>query len=408
MRKLRVLHTSDWHLGQKLANLSRDAEQEAALNWLISVIESEKVDVLLVSGDIFDTVTPTVAAEAMYYRFLARLIPTCCRHVVITGGNHDSPAKLNAPKPLMDALKIHVVGQVSAVAEEEVFVFYDAKTEPELVVAAVPFIREQNLTLTEVGQTIEARRGFIRAAIKSHFDLVGAEAARLQFKDVVHICMGHLCIGGEDITEEQNRVYLGDTHTLAASDFHEVFDYVALGHIHRAQKLNKTGSVRYSGSLIPLSFSELGQKKLVWIVDFEQGALASVRDVEVPVTRKLVRIKTTLENLLPELSKHASVDPAYPTWAEVVVESENPVPQLHQTLMQATEQLAIEVLKHSNVTTAVKQNHARELEQISQLRVSDVFRRKAEQMGYSEDELKQMMADFEELHAWRDEKMSGE
>ncbi len=399
-RKLRILHTSDWHLGQKLSNLSRDKEQEAALEWLIQVITREKVDVLLVSGDVFDTYNPSVQAEAIYYRFLARLVASPCRHVVITGGNHDSAAKLMAPKPLMDALRIQVVGQATGLIEDEVFVFSDDENQTELIVAAVPFLREQNLVLREVGLGTDERRKSLRNAIKAHFQEVAEYIKSLEITKIPVVCMAHLCMGGEEITEEQSRIYLGDSHTLSNADFDELFDYVALGHIHRAQKLDTSGRIRYSGSLIPLSFSEINQKKIVWLVEFDSSKKCQVKELEVPQTRKLVRIKCTLEQLEAELSRHASVDPAYPTWAEVIIESERPVPQLHQMLMQLTEHLSLEILKHSNLALHAPVAHTGQLEQINQLSVQEVFERRCRQKGYSEDEIPSLLADFKELQEW--------
>jgi DNA repair protein SbcD/Mre11 len=399
-RKLRILHTSDWHLGQKLANLSRDKEHEAALEWLVQTIVKEKVDVLVVSGDVFDTYNPSVQAETIYYKFIAKLVASPCRHIVITGGNHDSPAKLHAPKPLMDALQIHVIGQSSGHVADEVLVFSDEQNEPELIVAAVPFLREQNLALREVGQTIDARRLAIRTSIQSHFNDVAEYIRSLGISDVPVVCMAHLCVGGEEITEEQSRIYLGDSHTLRQEQFDRLFDYVALGHIHRPQKLEKSGRIRYSGSLIPLSFSEIMHKKVIVLADFIDGALHETKEISVPQTRKLVRIKCSLESLESELGKHASVDPAYPTWAEVVVESERPIPQLHQLLLSLTEQLSLEILKHSNPSQLGNLNQEVVLEQISQLNVIEVFERRCRQKGYPDEDIPELVADFKELQEW--------
>ncbi|MEL7220922.1 MAG: exonuclease subunit SbcD, partial [Bacteroidota bacterium] len=107
---MKVLHTSDWHLGQKLLQLDRQEEFALALDWLLEVIIAEQIDVLLVSGDIFDIGNPPNQSRELYYNFLRRLLNSECRHVVITGGNHDSPAMLNAPRELLAAFNIHIVG----------------------------------------------------------------------------------------------------------------------------------------------------------------------------------------------------------------------------------------------------------------------------------------------------------
>jgi DNA repair protein SbcD/Mre11 len=404
MKKLRVLHTSDLHLGQKLINYGRETEQELALNWLIKVIERERVEVLLISGDIFDTKNPSIAAETLYYQFLAKLIPTCCRHVVITAGNHDSPSKLNAPKALMDALKLHVVSQIGENPGDEVLVFDDADGKPELIVAAIPFLVPEHLKIKDIGVSVDDRRAGIRNAVRSHFHAVGEEAAKLNYPGAVHICMGHLCVGGQDITEDQTPIYGSDTQILAPTDFHEVFDYVALGHIHRAQKLDKIGRVRYSGSLIPLSFSELKQKKIVYIIDFEDGRLAQVRDVEVPIMRRLVQITTNYDQLSEALSAQASVDVAYPTWADVIVQSKENIPLLAKTIADLTLHLNIDVLKSQIVLDEANRPRPLQLEQINQLKPSDLFVRKCKKDGYTEEQIESMLPDFHELKAWMESK----
>ena len=119
---MKILHTSDWHIGRNLYGRKRYEEFEAFLAWMVETIEREKIDVLLVAGDIFDTTTPSNRAQGLYYRFLNRVAASACRHVVVTAGNHDSPSFLDAPKELLEALNVHVIGSVAENLEEEVLV----------------------------------------------------------------------------------------------------------------------------------------------------------------------------------------------------------------------------------------------------------------------------------------------
>jgi DNA repair protein SbcD/Mre11 len=404
-KKLRVLHTSDWHLGQKLTNLSREPEQELALDWLLETIIDQSVDALIVSGDVFDTYHPSVSAETLYYRFLARLYSTPCRHVVIIGGNHDSPARLNAPKPLLNALNMHIVGQISDDIDKEIIVLKDASGQAELVIAAVPFLREQHLAFTETGLQIDERRKGIRTAIQGHFAQVAEAAKSRGATNCPHICMAHLCIGGQEVTEEQSRIYLGDTQTLSSTDFDPIFDYVALGHIHRAQKMNATGTIRYCGSMIPLSFSELEQKKLVYLIDFEESKVAKISEIAVPIYRRLVRIKSSIEEIGAQLKKHSPPSDQLSTWAEVLIESTLPIPQMHQTLQQACQGLNLQILKHSNTASGSKtQRHTEQLEQIEHLDPQEVFERKCLKDGYTQEQMPRLIEGFRELREWMEKR----
>ena len=152
---MKLLHTSDWHLGRSLYDRKRYHEFEAFLDWLIRFIGDEHVGLLLVSGDIFDSTTPSNRAQELYYHFLSRLPATGCRHAVITGGNHDSPTFLDAPKNLLGALNIHVVGAMTENPEDEIIVLKDKNGKNEAIVCAVPFLRDRDLRTVEGGESPE-------------------------------------------------------------------------------------------------------------------------------------------------------------------------------------------------------------------------------------------------------------
>ena len=165
---LRFLHTSDWHLGRSLYGRKRYNEFSAFLDWLIQTIQEEKVDALLLAGDVFDTSTPSNRAQELYYRFLCRVAASCCRHVVVVAGNHDSPSFLNAPKELLRALNVYVVGSMTEALADEVFVLH-ADDKPEAIVCAVPYLRDKDIRTVEPGETIDDKKTKLVEGLKNHY-----------------------------------------------------------------------------------------------------------------------------------------------------------------------------------------------------------------------------------------------
>ena len=154
---MKILHTSDWHLGRSLYGRKRYDEFSAFLDWLTQTIENEGIDALLVAGDVFDTSTPSNRAQELYYRFLCRVSTSCCRHVVVIAGNHDSPSFLNAPKELLRALNVYVVGSMTDPLEDEVIVLHKDE-QPEAIVCAVPYLRDKDIRTVEPGETIDDKK----------------------------------------------------------------------------------------------------------------------------------------------------------------------------------------------------------------------------------------------------------
>lgn len=385
---MKLLHTADWHLGQKFINQNRDAEHAAALDWLLQTIEKEQVELLIVAGDVFDVNNPPVSAEEIYYRFLTRLIATHCRHVVIVGGNHDLPSRLNAPSGLLKALDVHVVGCAGEDISEEVLVLREKDGTISTIVAAVPFLRDKDFKISVAGESTEERITRIKSGIYEHYRAVAeACAAILQNRGTALqnrgtpplIVTGHLYAKGASSSGEQNNIYIGNLENIAAEQFPEIFDYVALGHIHRPQIVGKKNHIRYSGSLIPLSFSELQDNKVVLLVDFEFGAgLKNVREIEVPKFRKLISIKGKLPEVELKLTKAADPESQFPVWAEVVVESEGQIPNLDLLLREKVKDLRIEILKIKNERKFQSLEDLTESESLDNLSPEDVFRKKIE------------------------------
>lgn len=344
---MRLLHTADWHLGQRLLDFDRKDEHEIVLNWMLDTVSRQQVDVLLIAGDVFDSANPPNYALALYYQFLRKLLGTCCQQVVVIGGNHDSPALLNAPSDLLKGLNIHIVGGVSKNMRGEVD--YAASVLPLVIdgkvgalVAAVPFLRNRDLKFSVPEETASAHAEAIRCAIKAHYQSIADLKIIRDEKHLPLIATGHLYVQGGVLSDSEQEIYLGNLGRVGAEVFPDCFDYVALGHLHRPQIVHKQARIRYAGSPIPLSFSEYKDEKQVNIVSFKDGALESVTPLAVPLPRKLRRMRGTLEEIEQKIcavppkdkSAHALND-----WVEVLVSDPNiPNVRIEEKIRQLAEE----------------------------------------------------------------------
>ncbi|MEI6410863.1 MAG: exonuclease SbcCD subunit D C-terminal domain-containing protein [Bacteroidota bacterium] len=402
---MRLLHTSDWHLGQKFMGQSREAEHSAALEWLLQTIEQEQIETLVVAGDIFDVNNPPIGAETLYYRFLARLIRTQCRHVVIIGGNHDAPGKLEAPKKILHALGIHVVGCASDDLTDEIITLSDPEGKPELIVAAVPFLRDKDFKISLSGESMEARIARIKAGIYQHYHDIALQTALLteQFPGTPVLATGHLYAKGASAGEGQDNIYIGNLENIAASEFPASFDYVALGHIHRPQKIGKQQHIRYCGSLIPLSFSEIADQKIVLICDFAPGkGLQKVHEIPVPVFRKLKKVEGTLLEVEAKLLDLNEPDAAFPAWVEVVVEGDQTIAGVDRHLQDFVKNMNLELLSIKRLYKRQALDEVVETDNLDTLTTEEVFQKRCETQGLNAEETTKMLQTFGELREWMD------
>ncbi|MGR8935694.1 MAG: exonuclease subunit SbcD, partial [Gammaproteobacteria bacterium] len=250
---MKLLHTSDWHLGRTLYGRKRYAEFEAFLEWLAETVENRQVEVLLVAGDVFDSTAPSHRAQQLYYRFLCRVAASFCRHVVVIAGNHDSPSFLNAPKELLRALDVHVLGSAAEQPEDEVLLLNNPSGEAELIVCAVPYLRDRDIRIAEAGESLEDKERKLLDGIRGHYAQVCAAAERLRAelgRPVPIVAMGHLfTAGGQTVDGDGVReLYVGSLAHVAAGIFPPCIDYLALGHLHVPQRIGASETMRYSGS----------------------------------------------------------------------------------------------------------------------------------------------------------------
>jgi DNA repair protein SbcD/Mre11 len=335
---MRILHTADWHLGARLVERDRLPEHAAFLDWLIETLRVEKIDALLVSGDVFDAANPPQDAVALYFDFLKRLADLKTVKAVITGGNHDSASHLNAPRELLKRFDVHVFGH----AGENNVVDLGAA-----VVAAVPFLRERDLRQATAGETITAVHEQVRAAIRAHYATQLATCRALAQGRLV-IAMGHLTVLGATTSESERDIHIGNLGAVGA-DLFNGFDYTALGHLHRPQKVAGIETIRYSGSPIALSFSEAADAKSVVILDLQNhspapillptkaldrqengGRRIEIQTLPISTIRQLFRATVNRATLTTDLQ-------AVPvgSWAEITVKLDAPEPDLDRQVREA-------------------------------------------------------------------------
>ena len=395
---MKILHTSDWHLGQKFIYNDRQDEHQLALDWLLDLIQKEEIDALLVAGDIFDVGNPPNYARSLYYNFLRNLLRTNCRHIVITGGNHDSPTMLEAPKELLKEFSIHVIGHATGNLEDEIIELKNEKGSIKAVVAAVPFLRDKDIRASVSGEGGLQRIERIKEGILNHYLELGKLVERYEKLDVPVIAMGHLFASGAEASDKQDNIYIGDTQNIKAEQFPKVFDYVALGHIHRAQAVGGQGRVRYCGSIIPLSFSEVKDDKGVNILSFKGRKIERNQAHLTPIFRRLKTITGSLEEVQERLKTLASkYQDGLRSWVEVIIETEELIPNLDGILRAFTVEMHLDLLKiRTNKKHFALDAQIEELD-LEELTPLEVFRKKCNSAGNAPETIDALEITFREL-----------
>jgi DNA repair protein SbcD/Mre11 len=321
---MKILHTADWHIGKQLHRYGLDDDHALFLDWLAQLIQERQIDLLLVSGDVFDTANPSNASLAQYYGFLKQLIGTGCQ-VVVTGGNHDAPGVLNAPRELLRLLDVKVVGCTSGNLSDELL--HVQATRGELVVGAVPYLRESDLRRSASGQTYDDRVAMVRQGIRQHYQQL-ADLKHEQFKNLPSVVMGHLYVNGATVSESEREIHVvGGEAAFSSEHFPAGFDYTALGHIHRPQRIGNSDLVRYCGSPIMLSFSEREDAKLVLELTLENDRITQIEPLSVPKFRALRSFKGSLDEVWAELQAYAPTTPLE-ALVEVQIEETHYDPQM--------------------------------------------------------------------------------
>lgn len=412
---MKILHTSDWHIGRTLYDRKRYDEFEKFFIWLLNTLESENIDVLLIAGDIFDNGTPSNKAQELYYKFLCNVNKTKCQHIVIIGGNHDSASFLNAPQSILKSINVYVVGAISNDIEDEVLILDIVKTPnidlekitknipsseiSKLIICAVPYLRDKDIRTVNAGESLEDKAQNLIQGIKEHYSAI-AELALKKRDELYRECMdkkpayipiigtGHLFAAGGIAGDGVRDLYVGSLAYVNIEAFPKCFDYVALGHLHIAQSLGGTEHIRYSGSPIPMGFGEAKQIKKLITIDFPENkpenhihqepcltgspVKPSINEVSIPNFQTLERISGNL-NQITQTIKELKTNHSN-AWLEIEYTGLEIVPDLKTKLDEAILESNLEIrrVKNKRISESIiKSNFSQE--NLKDLNPNEVF-----------------------------------
>ena len=400
---MRLFHTSDWHLGQNLHGQERDFEHACFLNWLLSQLAARQPDVLLIAGDIFDTVNPPVKAQERLYDFIVSAHEQQpALTIVMIAGNHDSGSRIELPAPLMRRLRTHALGRVLWLddgqldAERLMIPLPDATGRIAAWCLALPFLRPAEVTGAHLGDD------YLRGIGQVHEWLIEAANAKRQPGQAL-IAISHAHMAGGSVSEDSERsLIIGNAEALPASLFGPSISYVALGHLHKPQKVNGEERIRYCGSPIPLSFSEISYPHQVLEVQLEGEALVSVEPLLIPRAVNLQRIgPAPLAEILSQLSGLPDVDlladPQRQPWLEVRVVLDEPQPDLRQQIETALQGKSVRLVRisadYAGKGKRADENDSTRLIELDQLTPHELFSR-AWQESYGREADEQTLKDF--------------
>ncbi|MDD3359888.1 MAG: exonuclease SbcCD subunit D C-terminal domain-containing protein [Parabacteroides sp.] len=291
---LKIIHTADWHLGQTFFGYDRQTEHTAFLHWLTNTITLTKADVLFIAGDVFDVANPSAAAQRQFFRFLKEINQSNPGlQVVVIAGNHDSAARLEAPNPLLEELNTSVTGVVKRTDQGEID--FDSLLLPmrnregsvQAWCMAVPFLRQGDYPPTD-----DKENNTYVAGVDRMYQQLFNHARDKKEPGQPVVAMGHLHVMGAELSDDDRseRVIMGGLEAVTSNTFHPALAYTALGHIHKAQRVGGRENIRYSGSPLPMSFSETNYRHQVVMVELDGDNPARIEPILIPQTIELIRV----------------------------------------------------------------------------------------------------------------------
>jgi exonuclease SbcD len=393
---MKILHTADWHLGHRFHEQSQKEEQTLFLSWIENYIINQQIDVLLISGDVFDTGSPSNQSLEMYYNFLVSLNKTKCKSIIITGGNHDSPGTLNAPKHILNALSIKVIGKATENIEDEVFEVII--NNEKVIIAAVPYLRDGDIRHALAGESFNELTEKYKTALINHYNAAAKQCKLINTNNTPVIAMGHLFATGGSVSDSEQNIYVGSLGHIGAEDFPTYFDYVALGHLHRPQIIGGNDKIRYSGSPNILSFSEINYDKKALVLTIENNKISTIEDAIIPKFREFYRLKGTIPECINQFPTVLSNSYKLSPWVEIILDEDNTV-NTNELKITATT-FPFEILKIS-LKNQRKIKGIEELlenaESIKELVPTEVFKLKCEEMGFDLKERPEVWDAFNEI-----------
>lgn len=395
---MRIIHTSDWHLGQHFINKSRESEHQAFFTWLLAQVDEHQVDAIIVAGDVFDTGSPPSYARRLYNQFIVDLQQHQCQLLVL-GGNHDSVAMLNESTELVACLNTYVIPYASQQWSQQVVMLdtYTPHKRPGCLVCAIPFIRPRDVQISQAGQSSGEKQLSLQQAIAEHYQQVFAiaQAKAQQYQPPLPIvATGHLTCVGASSSSSVRDIYIGSLEAFPASGL-PAADYIALGHIHQPQTVAGNEYIRYCGSPIPLSFDEVGRRKTVNLVELGSDEV-TVTPLDIPVFQPMRQIRGNLKEIEQQLATLKDYDPKQPVWLDIEVASHEYVTEFQSQIETMCGSLPVEILllrraKHHHDLAAVEQDQVAQVT-LRELNPMEVFEKRLEQEPMSEEQEQQHLA----------------
>ena len=395
---MRLLHTSDWHLGQSLNNFDRHYEHQCFLDWLLDTIVSEQADALLVAGDIFDNANPSAASQRQLYTFLQQARARAPQlDIVVIAGNHDSPARLEAPGPLLEMHGTTVIGYPHR--DEEGNIFMERMLVPltgkdgatAAWVLAVPFLRHGDVPRLapadadggpDAGTAPPAPDPYLAGIAELYRQALELAAARAAAGQAI-VAMGHChMVNGTMSADSERRIVIGGTEMLPSGIFPPPIAYAALGHLHLAQQVGPHEHIRYCGSPIPLSFAETNYAHQVLCIDLEGAQISAITPLPIPRAVQLLRIPpkpAPLEDVKAALAALELEDLPLERQPllEVRILLSAPEPGLRAAIEEALQGKPVRLAKIETSSAARDsfEQAAVSLDQLASLQPDDIFKR---------------------------------
>ena len=391
---MKILHTADWHIGKILHRQSLYDDISYFFDWMVQRITDEKIDLLLVSGDIFDLANPSNMDTKLYYQTLYRLSKTNVK-VIITGGNHDSISLLDAPSSLLDVLDITVVGGAKDDIHHEIIPITGNHGAVECIVLAVPFLRDKDLRQSMLASEMADKSSFISEAIKQHYDKLVEMTVEKFGHSAPIIAMGHLYMQGSITSDSEREIHIGNLEGLDSKIIHPEIDYMALGHIHKPQKIGNKNNIRYSGSPVFLDFSERNYDKMVIEIEIEANEIKSITSVAIPKSREILKFTGDLNSVKNMLMEYQN---KYPLTAFIEIEiQENEFDvlkiQAMEDMIDSIKSEEFKILKNriffdqTPDSMKVTLNESRTIQELTPM---DIFRQKLSENNLNELEMKEL------------------
>jgi exonuclease SbcD len=382
---MRIVHTSDWHIGHKLYDKSREIEHKLFFQWLYSFIKEQRVELLLVSGDIFDSSIPSNSSLKIYYDFLISLQDTECKSVIITAGNHDLPSTLDAPKEILKTLNIYIFAK----AENELNSMILPIKNSNIILLPIPFLRDRDIRVAIANENIDNINQRYRKALIKYYCKLADECKKISGNNIF-IAMGHLFATGTKVGDSESTIYVGGVGDISADDFPDIFDYIALGHLHKAQKVGGKEHIRYSGSPIPLSFSEAKQDSKIILLNIEEDI--KIEEITVPRFRDIVTIKGNLYQIQNRLKEISATSSNLTPWVEIISYENIDIYNKIKKLITNSEVLKIST-SHKKEFGDIKTEYI----PLSSLTPEEIFKNKCRDEGFDLDSNRQIEDIFYEI-----------